>query len=84
MWVLSHTVQKEVNMLIGIVVALIVIILAILVSCLKVVPQAQAYIVERLGAYQGTWSVGFHVRMPFLDKVARRVNLKEHVADFPS
>ncbi|MDE5589977.1 MAG: SPFH/Band 7/PHB domain protein [Acetatifactor sp.] len=70
-------------MLIGIVVALIVIILAILVSCLKVVPQAQAYIVERLGAYQGTWSVGFHVRMPFLDKVARRVNLKEQVADFP-
>ena len=70
-------------MLIGIVVALIVIILIILVSCLKVVPQAQAYIVERLGAYQGTWSVGFHVRMPFLDKVARRVNLKEQVADFP-
>lgn len=70
-------------MLIGIVVALIVIILAILVSCLKVVPQAQAYIVERLGAYQGTWSVGFHVRMPFLDKVARKVNLKEQVADFP-
>ena len=70
-------------MLIGIVIALIIIILIILVSCLKVVPQAQAYIVERLGAYQGTWSVGFHVRMPFLDKVARKVNLKEQVADFP-
>ena len=70
-------------MFIAIVGVLIVIILGILVSCFKVVPQAQAYIVERLGAYQGTWSVGFHVRMPFLDKVARRVNLKEQVADFP-
>ena len=66
-----------------IVIALIVIILGILVSCLKIVPQAQAYVIERLGAYQGTWSVGFHVRMPFLDKVARKVNLKEQVADFP-
>ena len=70
-------------MFIAIVGVLIVIILGILVSCFKVVPQAQAFIVERLGAYQGTWSVGFHVRMPFLDKVARRVNLKEQVADFP-
>ncbi len=66
-----------------IVIALIAIILGILVSCLKIVPQAQAYVIERLGAYQGTWSVGFHVRMPFLDKVARKVNLKEQVADFP-
>lgn len=66
-----------------IVVVLIVVILAILVSCLKIVPQAQAYVIERLGAYQGTWSVGFHVKMPFLDKIARKVNLKEQVADFP-
>lgn len=66
-----------------IVIAVIVIILLIFVSCLKVVPQAQAYVVERLGAYQGTWSVGFHFKVPFLDKVARRVNLKEQVADFP-
>lgn len=62
---------------------LIVIILWLLVSCLKVVPQAQAFVIERLGAYQGTWSVGFHVKVPFLDKVARKVNLKEQVADFP-
>ncbi len=62
---------------------LVVVILAIFVSCFKIVPQAQAYVIERLGAYQGTWSVGFHVKMPFLDKVARRVNLKEQVADFP-
>ena len=63
--------------------ALVAIILVIAVSCLKIVPQAQAYVIERLGAYQGTWSVGFHIKVPFVDKVARRVNLKEQVADFP-
>ncbi len=67
----------------AIVIVLVVLILGILVSCLKIVPQAQACVIERLGAYQGTWSVGFHVKMPFLDKIARRVNLKEQVADFP-
>ncbi len=55
----------------------------IVLSCIKIVPQAQAYVVERLGAYQGTWSVGFHVKVPLIDKIARRVNLKEQVADFP-
>lgn len=65
------------------VVVLIVLILWVLVSCMKIVPQAQAYVVERLGAYQGTWSVGFHFKMPFLDRIARKVNLKEQVADFP-
>ena len=48
---------------------LVVVLLAVLVSCFKIVPQAQAYVIERLGAYQGTWSVGFHVKVPFLDKV---------------
>ena len=52
-------------------------------SCIKIVPQAQAWVVERLGAFQDTWSVGFHFKVPFIDKVARRVNLKEQVADFP-
>ncbi len=65
------------------IIALIVVLLAIIISCIKIVPQAQAYVVERLGAYQGTWSVGLHVKVPFLDRVARRVNLKEQVADFP-
>ncbi|MBP5198362.1 MAG: SPFH/Band 7/PHB domain protein [Lachnospiraceae bacterium] len=65
------------------VVILIVIILAIVISCIKVVPQAQAFIVERLGAYQSTWSVGLHFKLPIFDRVARRVNLKEQVADFP-
>ena len=62
---------------------LIAIVLIILVSCIKVVPQAQAYIVERLGAYQDTWSVGLHLKMPIIDKVAKRVLLKEQVVDFP-
>lgn len=66
-----------------VIIGLVVLLLLILVSCIKIVPQAQAYVLERLGAYQGTWSVGLHVKIPFLDKVARRVNLKEQVADFP-
>ncbi|HKM35678.1 MAG TPA: SPFH domain-containing protein [Lachnospiraceae bacterium] len=65
------------------IIGLIVLVLLILVSCIKIVPQAQACVVERLGAYQGTWSVGLHVKVPFLDRIARRVNLKEQVADFP-
>ena len=64
-------------------IAFVVILFCIIVSCLKIVPQAQAYVIERLGAYQGTWSVGFHVKVPLIDKVARKVNLKEQVADFP-
>lgn len=70
-------------MLPAIMIVLFVLVLLILVSCIKIVPQAQAYVIERLGAYQGTWSVGFHVKMPIIDRVARRVNLKEQVADFP-
>ena len=67
-----------------IILTIIVIFLVLLVvSCIKIVPQAQAYVVERLGAYQATWSVGFHFKVPFIDKVAKRVNLKEQVADFP-
>ena len=66
-----------------ILIIIIVLLVWIAISCIKIVPQAQAYVVERLGAYQGTWSVGFHVKVHFLDKIARRVNLKEQVADFP-
>ncbi len=67
----------------GIVVLVILILfIAILVSCIKIVPQAYAFVVERLGAYQGTWSVGIHFKTPFIDKVAKRVNLKEQVVDF--
>ncbi len=68
--------------LIGLLIVL-VIILAVLSSCVKIVPQANAVIVERLGAYLATWSVGLHVKMPFIDRVAKRVILKEQVVDFP-
>ena len=70
--------------MIGGLVILIILILAIAIvaSCIKIVPQAQAYVVERLGAYQDTWSVGLHFKVPIVDKVAKRV-LKEQVADFP-
>ncbi len=64
-------------------VILFVIVLVVIVSCIKIVPQAEAFVIERLGAYQGTWSVGFHLKVPFIDRVARKVNLKEQVADFP-
>ena len=63
-------------------VVLLVVVILIFVSCIKIVPQAYAYVVERLGAYQGTWSVGLHVKMPIIDKVAKRINLKEQVVDF--
>lgn len=62
---------------------LLVLLLMIFVPCITIVPQAKAYVIERLGAYQGTWNVGFHIKLPVIDRVAKRVNLKEQVADFP-
>ena len=64
------------------IVIVVVIALLIVVSCIKIVPQASAVILERLGAYKATWSVGIHFKAPFIDKVARRVSLKEQVVDF--
>lgn len=60
----------------------IIVLFALFVSCFKIVPQAYAFVVERLGAYQATWSVGFHFKLPIIDKVAKRINLKEQVVDF--
>ena len=60
-----------------------ILIVLVVFSCIKVVPQAKAYVVERLGAYQETWNTGIHFKMPFIDRVAKRVNLKEQVVDFP-
>ena len=70
------------GLLIGLLI-LAILVLIILSSCVKIVPQAQAMVVERLGAYQGTWNVGLHVKAPFIDRVAKRVILKEQVVDFP-
>ena len=67
------------SVLVGI---LVLIVLMILISCIRIVPQATALVIERLGGYRGTWSVGLHVKAPFIDRVAKRVNLKEQVVDF--
>ena len=64
------------------VIVLLVIAVVLLLSCIKIVPQAHAYVIERLGAFQDTWSVGLHIKMPIIDRVARRVDLKEQVVDF--
>ena len=78
---LQQSREKEKDMEFLILVVFIVILL-LLASCVKIVPQANAYVVERLGAYQGTWSVGLHIKVPLIDKVAKRINLKEQVVDF--
>lgn len=69
----------------GVVFLIIIIILAlwILASCIRIVPQAYACVLERLGAYRATWGTGIHFKVPFIERVAKRVNLKEQVVDFP-
>ena len=61
----------------------VVLLLIILISNIKIVPQAHAYVVERLGAYHATWETGLHFKIPFIEKVAKKVSLKEQVIDFP-
>ena len=69
----------------GVVFLIVIIVIAVwvLASCVRIVPQAYAVILERLGAYQATWSIGIHFKVPFIERVARKVNLKEQVVDFP-
>ncbi len=64
-------------------IALLVVVVIVMISCVNVVPQAHAYVVERLGGYQATWDVGIHFKVPFIDRIAKRVLLKEQVVDFP-
>ena len=64
-------------------IVIIVIVAWVLASCIRIVPQAYAVVLERLGAYKATWSTGIHFKVPFIERVARRVNLKEQVVDFP-
>ena len=66
-----------------VIIVILFLLAAIFVPCITIVPQAKAYVIERLGAYQATWDVGFHIKLPVIDRVAKRVNLKEQVADFP-
>ncbi|MBQ5406120.1 MAG: paraslipin, partial [Oscillospiraceae bacterium] len=63
--------------------ALILLIVVILIRNIRIVQQAKAYVIERLGAYKETWNVGMHLKVPFIERVAKVVTLKEQVADFP-
>ena len=65
-----------------VIIVLIVLVLILAASCIKIVPQAHAMIIERLGMYLATWGTGLHIKIPFIDRVARKVNLKEQVVDF--
>jgi regulator of protease activity HflC (stomatin/prohibitin superfamily) len=75
-------IKEEENMGWLILIVLLLIVLILLLSCVKIVPQATAMVVERLGGYRATWSVGLHVKAPFIDRVAKKVILKEQVVDF--
>ena len=66
-----------------IIIALVVIVLILIITNIRIVPQSNAFVIERLGAYQGTWNVGLHVKMPFFDRIVKKVSLKEKVFDFP-
>ena len=64
-------------------IVLLVVVVIVMISCVNVVPQAHAYVVERLGGYQATWDVGIHFKVPFIDRIAKLIMLKEQVVDFP-
>ena len=64
-------------------IVLLVVVVIVMISCVNVVPQAHAYVVERLGGYQATWDVGIHFKVPLIDRIAKRILLKEQVVDFP-
>ena len=66
-----------------ILIAVIVIVLVLIITNIRIVPQSNAFVIERLGGYHGTWNVGLHVKMPFIDRIAKKVSLKEKVFDFP-
>lgn len=65
------------------IIGLLIIIVVVVISCIKIVPQAQSYVIERLGTFQDVWGAGMHLKMPIIDRVAKRVPMKEQVADFP-
>jgi len=66
-----------------VVLTLIIIVISLIVTNIRIVPQAHAFVVERLGAYHATWQVGLHLKIPLIDRIARKVSLKENVIDFP-
>lgn len=66
-----------------VIVLLVIVVIGLIVTNIRIVPQARAYVIERLGAYKGTWQVGLHFKVPLIDKISRKVSLKEKVIDFP-
>lgn len=66
-----------------VIIGIVVLLLFVVVSNIKIVPQAHAYVIERLGAYYATWDTGLHVKIPFIDQISKKVSLKEQVVDFP-
>ncbi len=69
--------------MIYVVIAVAVLVMVLIITNIRIVPQSNAFVIERLGAYQGTWNVGLHVKVPFIDRIAKKVSLKEKVFDFP-
>ena len=69
--------------MIYVLIAVAVLVMVLIITNIRIVPQSNAFVIERLGAYQGTWNVGLHVKMPFIDRIAKKVSLKEKVFDFP-
>ncbi len=67
----------------GYIIFLIMLLVLVVVANIKIVPQANAYIIERFGGYSETWQVGLHIKVPFIDRISKKVNLKEQVVDFP-
>jgi len=66
-----------------VVIALVVIVMVLVITNIQIVPQARAFVIERLGTYIATWQTGLHVKTPFIDRIANKVSLKERVLDFP-
>ena len=69
--------------MVWVLIAVGVLIMVLIITNIRIVPQSNAFVIERLGAYHGTWNVGLHVKMPFLDRIVKKVSLKEKVFDFP-
>ena len=63
-------------------IVLFILFVIILIGCIKIVPQANSYVIERLGKYHDTWQAGLHIKLPIIDQVVRKISLKEQVADF--
>ena len=74
---------SPVNPIVVVIAVLVILVAIVAIANIKVVPQAHAYVIERLGAYQSTWGTGLHFKIPFIDKIQRKVSLKEQVIDFP-